>query len=922
MSLYLFGLSFLNPWILTALLALPALWWLLKLTPPSPQKIAFPAIRFLLELNNKEESAASLPWWLLALRLFIASLVILALAGPVLNKGAPSQSGTPVVLIIDNGWASAPDWPKRAKLLDRLTNQFLEEERLVYAISTLSRPTDSAPVLTAVKANELAGLSHKMRPLSRSSDRSALKKYFPAFATLDNPEFIWISDDLTSSEPLADVEAVFGELSAFGPVTIYSDASTTAPPIIHSPLVKTDGLSFTVRKASGDRNRLGVVLGKSKSGRVLFQQPFQFKDGEDSASVETTLPADIRNEIARLEIKNSQSAGSLFLLDDRWQRRQIGLVAEGEKSQTPSLLSESHYLEKALTPFYDIRKSPLADLIDANVSMIALGDTAALSARLSSALKSWVDKGGVLIRFAGPKLANAKSDLLPVELRSGNRNLDGAMSWSKPSALGDMPENSPFADLAIDPSIRISKQVLANPSADLSRKTWAQLEDGTPLVTAADQKDGQIILFHTTATTAWSNLVLSGLFVEMLREISYLGSFSQPGSRVLETLPPVDLVDGFGTSIGQTEQGALLPLDLPADPAKRINYPAGLYGSAAFHLANNIGSFADHYGHLDYTNLPGKQLTYDLDAVLSFVPPLLITIILLILTDMIASLGLQGRLPSLKSKRRRNPALGLLIALAFLFLADGRQVEAEESMERLLEATLQTRLGYIITGDDSTDQMSRDGLRGLSQQLRRRTAIEAAGPLPIHIEKNELLFFPLVYWPISASFPSISDEATAKINRYLQGGGTILFDTRNQFGSGLFGGNVQATPENQRLRAILERLDIQRLSPVPTDHVLTRAFYLTQSFPGRYRDGQVWVENTENGNGNDGVASVVIGSNDWASAWAIDQNGRPVAAMVPGGERQREMATRFGINLVMYTLAGNYKADQVHIPAILERLGQ
>ena len=73
---------------------------------------------------------------------------------------------------------------------------------------------------------------------------------------------------------------------------------------------------------------------------------------------------------------------------------------------------------------------------------------------------------------------------------------------------------------------------------------------------------------------------------------------------------------------------------------------------------------------------------------------------------------------------------------------------------------------------------------------------------------------------------------------------------------------------------------------------------------------------------NDGVASIIVGSNDWASAWAMDAAGRPVMPVIPGGDMQREMALRFGVNLVMYALTGNYKADQVHLPAIIERLGQ
>ncbi|MBE9554743.1 MAG: DUF4159 domain-containing protein, partial [Proteobacteria bacterium] len=145
---------------------------------------------------------------------------------------------------------------------------------------------------------------------------------------------------------------------------------------------------------------------------------------------------------------------------------------------------------------------------------------------------------------------------------------------------------------------------------------------------------------------------------------------------------------------------------------------------------------------------------------------------------------------------------------------------------------------------------------------------------------------------------------------------TILFDTRD----GNYGG-AGAGPGTQRMRELAEGLDIPRLLPIPVDHVLTKAFYLTQDFPGRWAGDRVWVEQPGE-RVNDGVSRVIVGGNDWASAWALDNSGLPLYPAVPGGEPQREMAFRFGVNLVMYTLTGNYKSDQVHIPAILERLGQ
>jgi hypothetical protein len=134
------------------------------------------------------------------------------------------------------------------------------------------------------------------------------------------------------------------------------------------------------------------------------------------------------------------------------------------------------------------------------------------------------------------------------------------------------------------------------------------------------------------------------------------------------------------------------------------------------------------------------------------------------------------------------------------------------------------------------------------------------------------------------------------------------------------------------LRAILSSLDIPEIEPVPRDHVLTKTFFLLRDFPGRFSTGQLWVEAlpAETGDdepsrparASDGVSSIIITSNDLAGAWAMRPDGQPMLPLVSGEPRQREFAFRAGVNIVMYTLTGNYKADQVHVPALLERLGQ
>src|SRR6202165_2963788 len=105
------SLAFASPWLLVGLVALPVLWWLLRVTPPAPRRLRFPAIRLLLGLVPREETPARTPLWLILLRMVLAGLVILGLAHPLLNPEARLTSTGPILLIVDDGWAAASDWP-------------------------------------------------------------------------------------------------------------------------------------------------------------------------------------------------------------------------------------------------------------------------------------------------------------------------------------------------------------------------------------------------------------------------------------------------------------------------------------------------------------------------------------------------------------------------------------------------------------------------------------------------------------------------------------------------------------------------------------------------------------------------------------------------------------------------------------------
>jgi hypothetical protein len=513
------------------------------------------------------------------------------------------------------------------------------------------------------------------------------------------------------------------------------------------------------------------------------------------------------------------------------------------------------------------------------------------------------------LRFAGPRLAEQGDHLLPVRLRhGGGRTIGGALSWEQPAKLAPFEPESPFAGLTVPSDVTVSRQVLAEPDLDLAAKTWARLVDGTPLVTAERRGKGWLVLVHTTANADWSNLALSGLFVEMLRRVADMSQgVAEAGE---EALAPVEILDGFGRLQRAPATARPLAAGEFAAAVASPRHPPGFYGTAdarrAFNLSAGIAELQPIQGLPPGTAVENFTTGREVDLR----PPLLTAALLLALIDLLIAYALRGLL-------RRRPARFAALVL-FAFFAGPSLARADDAF--VVQATSELRLAYVRTGNHDIDTVSRAGLLGLTATLNRRTAVETADPLAVDIEKDELIFFPLLYWPVASAQAPPSPPAVERINRYLGTGGTILFDTReaNDQTPGPAGG---ADSSAQRLRRVVAGIKMPPLVPIPPDHVLTKSFYLMHEFPGRWNVGTLWVEPVED-RVNDGVSSIIVGGNDWASAWAIDGQGRPAFAVVPGGEPQREMAMRFGVNLVMYVLTGNYKSDQVHVPAILERLGQ
>ncbi|MSP67251.1 MAG: DUF4159 domain-containing protein [Alphaproteobacteria bacterium] len=902
-------LAFASPWLLGALALLPLLWWMLRVTPPVPRLARFPAIRLLFDLPQTEETPARTPLWLLLLRLLIAALVIVALAGPILNPRAGQEGSGPLLVVLDDGWAAGRDWQQRLDVLGDRLNQAERAGRPVALWLTAERAGGAPPQPTGLmRASEALARAQGLAPKPWGNDRRGLAEAADALRAARIGEILWIGDGLDDGTAIAFAEG----LQNIAPLTLLVPEAGREALLLRPPRASGPDLALTAFRPSEAPRPLLHLRATGEDGRLLLRQDLVFDGGARKADVVLTLPTELRNQIARFEIESEQTAGAVVLMDERWRRRPVGLVSAGSGEGQQPLLSELHYLDRALNPSAEVRRGSIAELLDRRLAVLVLADVGQVVGQDRSRIQAWIETGGVLIRFAGERMAEAADDLVPVALRSGGRALGGALSWSEPARLGAFDAESPFAGLKVPDEVLVHRQVLAEPALDLAERTWAKLTDGTPLVTAERRERGWIVLFHTTANTDWSDLALSGLFVEMLRRVVDL-SQGVVGEAAAVALPPLQSLDGFGR-LGDPPVTAV-PLSvtegLKAGPAN----PPGFYGDAVGRRALNLADALADPRVLGPLPSGVQVAAIALGREVALLPWLLALALALFLADLVIALALRGLLAP------RLAAPGVAAALALLLLAGGGELRAQDRGDAFaLAATLEFRLAYVVTGVNEVDEISRAGLEGLGRQLGQRTSVETSLPLAVDIERDELLFFPLLYWPVVPEQPALSPNAAAKLDRYLKAGGNVLFDTRDA-ALAVTHGAASRSAASARLASLLQGLDLPTLHPVPPDHVLTKSFFLMQEFPGRYTGGPVWVEQRGN-SANDGVSSVVIGSNDWAGAWATSVGGRPAFAVVPGGERQREMAYRFGINLVMYSLAGNYKADQVHVPALLERLGQ
>lgn len=910
-------LAFANPWILVGLAALPAIWLLIRAIPPSPQRTRFPAIRLLYELAKSDPPSAATPWWLLLLRMLIAALIILSLASPLLNPRQALEGAGPVLIVVENGWTSAEGWSERQEAIQQLIREIGRAERSVILVPTAApsggwREGDEAQRLSPLSARDAQDQLRALAPRPWSANRGQIATWLNSLNPSTEMPIFYVNDGLGGD----GLDALIRAMKALGPVTLMGeDVNTT----MAFQGVSFAGLDFDiiVTRANTSRVQSVDVEALAGDGTLLARTALAFNSGEQRTKGRLIISPDVRTDVAKLAISGSRNAGAVYLLDDSAARPYVGIIeTEGTEERQP-LRSARFYINRALQPFAQVSEGDVETLLSNKVSILILSDSARLSAQDEAAIDKWIEDGGLFIRFAGPKLAaedvraRNPDPLLPVALRLGERAVGGALSWSEPQKLGPFPENGPFAGLIPSSEVVITRQVLAQPALDLAEKTWARLEDETPLVTSERRGLGRIVLFHTTAAPTWSNLALSGTFVDMLQRLLPL---AKPTGEVKGgasgPLAPIRHLDGFGVLIAPFND--IQPIPARGQTGIGAKTPPGLYGSGAFTKALNLSSLSGPIApHFRFTPLSGEAENLARRSITDggerhLMTPLLVIAALLAFIDAFISLALRGHL--------KWPVSAAVLFLAFHLPPPS--ANAQDSKIAKGAGTIQ--LGCVMSGSPRIDQRCLDGLDILSLELRRRTSVWPDEPVLVRPEDTALGLYPLLYWPVVPGAQPLSDEGVRNISAYMRQSGLIIFDTGISADDNAL--PIDSNDIRSALQHIVGRLNLPPLEPLSAEHVLSHSFYILDRYPGRLIGRTTWVE--QGTNGEDGrVSPIIIGGSDWMGAWADGGGGNPRQQLSLSGNRQQELSIRFGINAVMYALTGTYKSDQVHLPALIERLG-
>jgi len=898
---------FLSPYILISALVIPVIWLLMRSLPPKPKTHIFPAFFLLKDIDNKASTAEHTPWYMLLLRSLLLLSFILAFADPVLNpvKNVSLPDRGSLMIVVDNDWASSVNWQLRKdRIADFIRLAKRNGNNVVIVPTAEDDKTGQIEILGEITAEEALRDIEVLKPHPWKSNYKEVENKIDDFAR-NSPvgKVVLFSSGLyVPNDFLKNIDMVV------------SDKDVNTPYVLKLREKEAKFIDLTLVRLQGGNYAPDVtLLAYDQGNNLLDELTVKFPFASNEYDFKWEMPSEFQNKIARIEVKGISSAASVLLLKNFSDERKVGIISNTKITEDRrDLLSDYYYIKQALENDAKVEIDTIGNLLKEDLSALVLPDSTNLTIEDRTNLKNWVENGGFLIRFAGSNLAaNIDDDLLPVKLRYGERSTSGSMTWEHPLKLAPIPNNSPLYGLEVPSDVEITSQVLAEPTTDVFEKTWLQLEDGTPLITASEKSKGNVVLIHTTAGSKWSNFCYSGLFVESLKRMVFMGR-GISGYIGSNKLKPMLSLDGFGNLSPVDESSIIKTVESRKSFELSPLNPPGIYGDKFSYEIFNLGDYISKVDDMGDLPLAIEREGYKSTGEVYLKPMLIKLALILLAVETLMTIWVRG-------------IITIAIAFMCLFISSGAAQAQTASVtlekpvkEHVFDPVNEIYLAYVKTGDSLMDRLSYNGLKGLADVVNTRTAIHITGIVAVKPDSSELVHYPFIYWPITPNQEQISIQASHNLQNYMSEGGIILFDTLDQ---NLKNSGIEKTVGIEKLRDLTRAIQIPELVKVPNDYILSRSFYLLDQYPGLYAGGTLWVEKEPDA-ANDRITSVIIGGNNWAAAWSGDASDLARYVVEPDGEAQREEAYKFGVNLLMIALTGNYKSDQIHVSRILERIGK
>ncbi len=893
-------IGFINPYALWGLLSIPIIYYVVRSFPPAPKTFEFSSIYLLKSFNTKITTKSNCPLWLLIFRIFLILLLIAYYSKPYLDKSKINKDIENYVVYTDLGWSLASEWNKYKNTIHNIMLEANTLKKNFYLVNNSDKENNDYMRFSTTK--NLFAYFEKNTPNPWQINTENLLENLNKLKFKKNSRYFYIFSnyDIQSIKKrniIKDIREKHPDLKIINLVKSVR--------LIEEPIINGEKIQIKVKRF-GELTKSNFVLKiTSYSGQIVLSKTYEFADKSTTTTINEKFPISVINQLKKIEIIGERHAAATFFFDDFHKKKEIGILLEGKSYEKSPFLSPVYYIEKALNKENKIIFGKLDKLLDSKVNILIFPDKGEINTKLSKNLEKWLSSGGLLIRFSGPKLAKKSSKFLTTDNKNIKiRFMGGTLSQKNTIGIEDFPNNSIFRDLIIPKDIIIKKQLLLDFKNETSSNILASLKDGTPLVSSKDYGKGKILLFHFTANNDWSNIPMTSLFVDMLARATLLNQIDE-----INSFKEVNIkyqINGFGElektdKIIKSRDSFALRSSFP----NKRNIP-GIYEneelSIAFNLAGKVDTkfFEDKDFYNRKTSDEFSKSVYDLSNILLFL------FLIISALDILVSSLLKNNINLFKIMKNKMSIINLFIL--FILLSKFNYLEANNLANG-------TYLAYVKNKDQKINEISYRGLLSLSKALDRRTSISPKGVEEINLSEDDIYYFPIIYWPTGKELTKLVPKIKIKIKNYLNNGGIILFD------ASAFFKDISLGKKNKyrEITKYFEQISLNELTPISNNHTLSRSFYLLNNYPGRWDRGTLLVDSNSI-NTNDGVSSIILGFNDWASAWAFDDNNFPLFPVVPGGERQRELAFRVGINVIMYALTGNYKNDQIHSKSILNRL--